>query len=162
MLDPVLYRWGVPPVVIRCVHWTMQMWVLQTWITAQGLAIIMLLAICAGNSPGTDQWRGALMFAFICVWINGWVNNREAGGLRRYRAHYDVTIMCSCRVQTRNNVIRYIHICYFTFMIIFYFWTFLYHIYSNWFHWLMWRHRVPYQINTHLFVCPKLLCNITA
>ena len=41
MPDPLLYRWGVPPVVIRCVHWTMQMWVLQTWITALGLAIVM-------------------------------------------------------------------------------------------------------------------------
>ena len=40
MLDPLLYR-GVPPVVIRCMHWTMQMWVLQTWIKAQGLAIVM-------------------------------------------------------------------------------------------------------------------------
>ena len=44
MLDPLLYRWGVPPVVIRCVHWTMQMWVLQTWIKALGLYIIMYLA----------------------------------------------------------------------------------------------------------------------
>ena len=41
MLDPLLYRWGVPPVVIRCVHWTMQMWVLQTWIKALGLYIVM-------------------------------------------------------------------------------------------------------------------------
>ena len=41
MPDPLLYRWGVPPVVIRCVHWTMQMWVLQTWNKAQGLAILM-------------------------------------------------------------------------------------------------------------------------
>ena len=41
MLDPLLYRWGVPPVVIRCVLWTMQMWVLQTWIKALGLNIIM-------------------------------------------------------------------------------------------------------------------------
>ena len=41
MLDPLLYRWGVPLVVIRCLHWTMQMWVLQTWIIAQGLAIVM-------------------------------------------------------------------------------------------------------------------------
>ena len=28
-----------------------------------------------------------------CVWINGWVNNREAGDLRRYHAHYDVIVM---------------------------------------------------------------------
>ena len=47
------------------------------------------------NSPHKGQWRGALMFSFICVWINGWVNNRKAGDLRRYRAHYDVTVMFS-------------------------------------------------------------------
>ena len=45
------------------------------------------------NSPHKGQWRGALMFSLICVWINGWVNNREAGDLRRYRAHFDVTVM---------------------------------------------------------------------
>ena len=33
------------------------------------------------------------MFSLICVWIYGWVNNGEAGDLRRYRAHYDVTVM---------------------------------------------------------------------
>ena len=25
--------------------------------------------------------------------INGWINNRESGDLRRYRAHYDVTVI---------------------------------------------------------------------
>ena len=45
------------------------------------------------NSPHKGQWRGALMFSLICIWIKGWVNNREAGDLRRYRAHYDVTVM---------------------------------------------------------------------
>ena len=39
------------------------------------------------------QWRGALMFSLICVWINDWENNREAGDLRRYVAHYDVIVM---------------------------------------------------------------------
>ena len=46
------------------------------------------------NSPHKGQWRGALMFSLICAWINAWVNNREAGDLRRHRAHYDVIIMC--------------------------------------------------------------------
>ena len=32
-------------------------------------------------------------FSLICAWINGWVNNRGAGDLRRHRAHYDVTVM---------------------------------------------------------------------
>ena len=31
------------------------------------------------TSPHKCQRRGALMFSLICVWINGWVNNREAG-----------------------------------------------------------------------------------
>ena len=59
------------------------------------------LTLCAGrgihwspvNSPHKDQWRSALMFSLICAWINGWVNNREAGDLRRHRIHYDVSIM---------------------------------------------------------------------
>ena len=45
------------------------------------------------NSPHKGQWRGALMFSLICAWINGCVNNREAGDLRRHRTHYDVTVM---------------------------------------------------------------------
>ena len=39
------------------------------------------------NSPHKGQWRGALIFSLICLWINGWVNNREAGDLKRHRAH---------------------------------------------------------------------------
>ena len=45
------------------------------------------------NSPHKGQWHGALMFSLICACINGWVNNREAGDLRRHRAHYDVIVM---------------------------------------------------------------------
>ena len=63
---------------------------------------------CAGNSqftgesPHKSQWRGTLMFSLICAWTNGWVNNRDAGDLRRLRAHYDVTAM----------VIKSIHVDY--------------------------------------------------
>ena len=45
------------------------------------------------NFPHKGQWRGALMFPLICSWINGWVNNREAGDSRRHRVHYDVIVM---------------------------------------------------------------------
>ena len=44
-------------------------------------------------TPHKGQWRGALMFSFICAWIYGWVNNREAGDLRRHGAHYGVNVM---------------------------------------------------------------------
>ena len=44
-----------------------------------------LLAIWPVNSP--HQGHGALTFSLICAWIKGWVNNGEAGDLRRHRAH---------------------------------------------------------------------------
>ena len=45
------------------------------------------------NSPHKGQWRGALMFSLIYAWINDWANTRNAGDLRRHRAHYDVTVI---------------------------------------------------------------------
>ena len=58
-----------------------------------------LLAFCAGNSPVTGEFpaqrpmtRSFDVF-FDLRLINGWVNNREAGDLRRHREHYDVIIM---------------------------------------------------------------------
>ena len=45
------------------------------------------------NSPHKGQCRGALMFSLTCAWLSGWVNNLEAGDLRRHRAHCDVNVM---------------------------------------------------------------------
>ena len=55
--------------------------------------------------PHKGQWRGALMFSLICApRTNGWANNREAGDLRRHRAHYDVTVMSDAGpVYTRDS-----------------------------------------------------------
>ena len=47
------------------------------------------------NSPRKGQWRGALMFSLIRTWTNSWVNNGDAGDLRRHRAHCDVSVMVS-------------------------------------------------------------------
>ena len=49
--------------------------------------------------PRTKWWHGALMFSFICGWINDWVNNRDAGDLRRHRGHYDVIVMGKSRQE---------------------------------------------------------------
>ena len=54
------------------------------------------------NSQHKGQWRGALMFSLICVWINGWVNKREVGDLRRRRAHYDVIVMMQLQMVQYN------------------------------------------------------------
>ena len=73
-----------------------------------------LLALCAGNSPvpvnspHKGQWRGALMFSFIYAWINDWINNREAGDLRRQRGHYDGIVM-----RTWLPAMVHLH-CFFT------------------------------------------------
>ena len=53
------------------------------------------------------------MFSLICAWISGWVNDREAGDLRRHCVHYDVSVMhswgtllASCRVVKFAQRIR--------------------------------------------------------
>ena len=65
----------------------------STWWRYQMETFSALLAHSPVSSPHKGQWRGYLMFFLICVWINGWVNSREAGDLRRHRAHYDVIVM---------------------------------------------------------------------
>ena len=55
------------------------------------------------NSPHKGQWRGALMFSLICARIKDWVNNGEAGDLRRYRAHYDVLVMAYEVIMTNES-----------------------------------------------------------
>ena len=70
-----------------------------SWWRHQMETFSALLAICGANwpvpvnSPHKGQWRRALMFSLISAWINGWVNNHEAGDLRRNCTHYDVIVM---------------------------------------------------------------------
>ena len=57
-----------------------------------------LLAFCAENSPVTGEFLSQKPVTrsfdvFLDLRLNKRVNNREAGALRRYRAHYDVTVM---------------------------------------------------------------------
>ena len=55
------------------------------------------------NSPHKGQWRGALMFSLINTRINDWLNNSEAGDLRRYRAHYDVTVIGLSQISEQQR-----------------------------------------------------------
>ena len=59
-----------------------------------------LLAICAGNSPVPDEFPAQRPVTrsfdvFFDLRLNKGLskNNREAGDLRRYSAHYDVIVM---------------------------------------------------------------------
>ena len=90
-------------------------WNSQNMMTSSNGNISALLAICPRNSPARGihrspvnpphkgQWRRALMFSLICVWITGWVNNREAGDQRRYRVHYDVIVMNPLSARCSDN-----------------------------------------------------------
>ena len=59
------------------------------------------------NSQHKGQWRGTLMFSLICVWINDWVNNHEAGDLWRYSAHYDVIVMTNFGVPIADKLLHF-------------------------------------------------------
>ena len=50
------------------------------------------------------------MFSLIGVWINGCVNNRAAGDLRRHRAHYNVNVMfCTESVITSWGIFYFVY-----------------------------------------------------
>ena len=46
------------------------------------------------------------MFSLICARRNGWVNNGDAGDLRRHCAHYDVTVMEMSSAKFRSFLLR--------------------------------------------------------
>ena len=83
-----------------------EQWALRTWVSwwrHQMETFSAILAICAGNSPVPGAFpaqrpvtRSFDGFFFISAWINAWVNNREAGDLRRHHGHYDVIVMVWC------------------------------------------------------------------
>ena len=62
------------------------------------------------NSTHKGRWRGILMFSLICAWINAWVNNREAGDLRRHRGHYDVIAMINANMRHTYSISHTIYI----------------------------------------------------
>ena len=69
--------------------------------------IFRVTGYCAGNSPmifpHKGQWRRSLIFSLNCAWINGWVNNGEAGDLKCHRAYYDVILIVVARSSVLNH-----------------------------------------------------------
>ena len=60
------------------------------------------------------------MFSLICAWINGWVNNREAGDLRQHRAHYDVTVLQRTWYDYQETWVAWVHECIISYLISWY------------------------------------------
>ena len=83
----------------RCILFKVGLSQKQSWWRHQMETFSALPAICARNSPVTGEFlaqrpvtRSFDVF-FYLRWINGYVNNGEAGDLRRHHIHYDVTVM---------------------------------------------------------------------
>ena len=66
------------------------------------LALCELLALCR-ELPSQRPVTWSFVFSLICIWTNGWVNNGDAGGLRRNRAHYGVTVMRKHNTMTSRK-----------------------------------------------------------
>ena len=71
-----------------------------SWWRHQMVTFFALLALLCGEFTGhwwypLTKASDAELWCFLwsAPWINGWLNNREAGDLRRHSAHYDVIVM---------------------------------------------------------------------
>ena len=73
-------------------------WQLFHMVTSSNGNIFRVTDFCMGNSPVTGEFPTQRPVTrnfdiFFDLSLNGWVNNHDAGDLRRHRAHYDVTVM---------------------------------------------------------------------
>ena len=68
-----------------------------------GIMLIAPLWTGPGEFPTQRPVTRSFMFSLICVWINRWINNREAGDLIRYHAHYDVIVMWRASQRATNS-----------------------------------------------------------
>ena len=56
------------------------------------------------NSPHKARDAERWYFLWSPPWINGWVDNREAGDLRRHRTQYDVIVMGLCNYERSGGI----------------------------------------------------------
>ena len=100
--------------VARLLSCVRTMIIFITWWRHQMETFSALLVFVRGihrspvNSSHEGQWRRALMFSLISVWINNWVNNRKVGDLRRYHTHYDVIVMSVWGQYYSEKLPRYV------------------------------------------------------
>ena len=63
------------------------------------MIVVIIVEVIDARTKASDAERWCFL---LSAWINGWVNNGEAGDLRRHRAHYDVTVITYCFVSHTN------------------------------------------------------------
>ena len=104
----IFYMWSLSQVMWEGVFFSLTGWQFLTWFTFTGHRWIALT-----KASDAELW---------CFFLSApWINNREAGDLRRHLAHYDVIVMrhgrstivvssnstseCTLRIRIRPNII---------------------------------------------------------
>ena len=88
----------------------------MTWWRHQIETFSALPALCAGNSPVSGEFPAQRPVTrsfdiFFDLRLNKlWVNNRQAGDLRRYRAHHDVIVMYFVFIRSRTPLVYRYHV----------------------------------------------------
>ena len=94
---------GIPIIKIRQLetalsqHGNTYAWKKRYMMTSSNGNIFRVTGHLSGEFTG-DRWIPRTkpvtrMLPLICSWINGWINNGEAGDLRRHLVHNDATVM---------------------------------------------------------------------
>ena len=93
------HRWKERSILNQDLCWKYQYW-FRSIMTSSSGNIFRVTGLLYGTFtdhrwiPLTrDSVVASLMFSLICAWTIGWANDRDAGDLRRYRAHYDVHVI---------------------------------------------------------------------
>ena len=77
---PLMIYWYLPRSPwLHTVHKSMSWWRYQMETFPRYWPFVCGIHRWPVNSPHKGEWRGALVFTLIFAWINGWVNNGEAG-----------------------------------------------------------------------------------
>ena len=54
------------------------------------------------------QWRGDLMFSFMCIWRKGWAKHQDGDDLSRHRAHHDIAVTLSLPQIGHKSVLMHV------------------------------------------------------
>ena len=79
-----------------------------------------LLALCVRNSLVTGEFptQRPVTQSFNVIWstheLTVQVNNREAGDLRRHRAHYDIIVMLNVLISRQASLCDFTNTAYYT------------------------------------------------
>ena len=87
--------------ILRRLRYKLSYWLfVLSMMTSSNGNIFRVTGHLCGEFPGEFPTQRPVTRSFNVYFdlrINGWVNNREAGDLRRHHAHYDVIVM-KCRI----------------------------------------------------------------